>query len=358
MPRPPISPLGRVALIRIEVYRPFLRFLGAAGVPVQRHLERAGLPLRAFDRREALVPLHQARGFLRDVARTEGLEPMGLDAGRAAALEDLGAFGATIRRAPTVRMLIESLLLAVPSFNSGARWWLESAGDTMRLCHTFTGPRDDAFSQAEQFTLALALGTLRQAAGPGWTPRALQLAVGSGGARVAGHPLLADAPLRCDPCVTAITFDRDLLARPLRPAGTDRRAGHADGWGAQRPATRFADLVAQAVDTLSADGAPPGIAAVARALGLSVRTLQRWLAAEGHRYDDLVERSRLVSARALLEQTDARVLDIALNLGYSDHAHFTRAFRRWTGVSPVAYRRALATFPRAADARRPGLDPA
>jgi AraC-like DNA-binding protein len=33
------------------------------------------------------------------------------------------------------------------------------------------------------------------------------------------------------------------------------------------------------------------------------------------------------------------VLDIALDLGYSDHAHFTRAFRRWTGMPPREFRR-------------------
>jgi AraC-like DNA-binding protein len=334
--RPPITPLGRVALIRIEAYRPFLRFLRAAGVNVQRHLERAGVPLRAFDRPEALVPLHQARAFLRDVARSQGMETMGFDIGRAAALEDLGAFGTTVRRAPTVRMLLESLLLAVPSYNSGARWWLEPRGETVRLCHTFVGPREDAFAQAEQFTVALVLATLRLAGGPGWAPSAVQLAVGANGARVSDHPAMAGAPLRLDATISAVAFDRTLLARPL-PRRDDARG---PVFRAERPATIFADLVGQAVETLSADGAPPGIAAVARALGLSVRTLQRWLAAEGGRYEDLVERSRLGSARALLEQTDARVLDIALSLGYSDHAHFTRAFRRWTGVSPVAYRRA------------------
>ncbi|MCW5892609.1 MAG: helix-turn-helix domain-containing protein [bacterium] len=342
MPRPPIMPMGRVALIRNEVYRPFLRFLTAAGVPVQRHLERTGVPLRAFERREALLPLHQVRTFLRDVARAEGIEHLGLEAAHAAALEDLGAFGAMIRRAPTVRMLLESLLLAVPSYNSGARWWIEHRGDSVTLCHVFLGTRDDPYAQAEQFALATALKALRLAGGPRWRPLATQLAVGPSGARVAQHALLVDTPLRLDPRVSAITFEPALLARPLAPP-TRVTPSALTPWGEESPASRFADLVGQAIESLSAGGAWPSIAAVARALGLSVRTLQRWLAGDGQSFDDLIERSRLQSARDLLEHTDARVLDIALDLGYSDHAHFTRAFRRWTGVSPLEYRRAYAS---------------
>jgi AraC-like DNA-binding protein len=40
----------------------------------------------------------------------------------------------------------------------------------------------------------------------------------------------------------------------------------------------------------------------------------------------------------LLEDPDAKILDIAFQLGYSDPAHFTRAFRKWTSISPNAYR--------------------
>ena len=48
--------------------------------------------------------------------------------------------------------------------------------------------------------------------------------------------------------------------------------------------------------------------------------------------------ARLVKAQSLLHDTGLRLLDIALMLGYSEPATFSRAFRRWTGVSPREYR--------------------
>jgi AraC-like DNA-binding protein len=45
------------------------------------------------------------------------------------------------------------------------------------------------------------------------------------------------------------------------------------------------------------------------------------------------------NAQDLLSRTAEPVTDIALKLGYADMAHFTRAFKRWTGMAPSAYRR-------------------
>jgi AraC-like DNA-binding protein len=72
-------------------------------------------------------------------------------------------------------------------------------------------------------------------------------------------------------------------------------------------------------------------------VGMSVRTLQRRLAGAGVSHDVLVAQTRFATAAAVLEQTSAKILDLALDLGYSDHANFTRAFRRWAGCSPREY---------------------
>ena len=88
-----------------------------------------------------------------------------------------------------------------------------------------------------------------------------------------------------------------------------------------------------------AGGRSPEIQSVAAEMGTSVRTLQRRLRATGSTYGDVVQRTRCAAAQQLLKDRRRRIGEIARKLGYSDHAHFTRAFQRWTGVTPREFRR-------------------
>ena len=74
-------------------------------------------------------------------------------------------------------------------------------------------------------------------------------------------------------------------------------------------------------------------------VGLSVRSLQRRLAEDGLTYSQLREELRRDAAFRLIEDRGLNLADIASTLGYSDPAHFNRAFPRWTCQSPRAYRR-------------------
>ena len=88
----------------------------------------------------------------------------------------------------------------------------------------------------------------------------------------------------------------------------------------------------------------PKIASVAGALGTSVRTFQRRLSDMDETFTGILETARMTWANRLIANGDLSLKQIAQELGYADQAHFTRAFRRWNGVSPAAYRRLEVTF--------------
>ena len=79
----------------------------------------------------------------------------------------------------------------------------------------------------------------------------------------------------------------------------------------------------------------------AEAIGMSVRTLQRRLNESGFSYSRLIEQERLRTAVRLLADPKIKVTRVAIELGYTDLANFTHAFRRWMGVSPSQFRRVV-----------------
>ena len=101
-------------------------------------------------------------------------------------------------------------------------------------------------------------------------------------------------------------------------------------------------------ETIRPDGvtgwlAPAGDpAALAEALHVSERTLQRRLQEEGSSFQQLLDDTRRDLAVQHLAQPDLAPLEIAYLLGFADPSNFYRAFKRWYGVAPDAYRGRLA----------------
>lgn len=82
----------------------------------------------------------------------------------------------------------------------------------------------------------------------------------------------------------------------------------------------------------------PSLERTANELHMAPRTLRRRLAELGTSYHDIVEQLRRGLAVEYLQDAQRPVEQIAEALGYSDPSNFGRAFRRWTGVSPSAWR--------------------
>lgn len=85
----------------------------------------------------------------------------------------------------------------------------------------------------------------------------------------------------------------------------------------------------------------PGMARMTRVLGMSERTLRRRIAEEGTTFARIVDDVRRALALAALADPRADIEEAALRAGFSDGTALHRAFRRWTGTTPQAYRRQL-----------------
>jgi AraC-like DNA-binding protein len=88
---------------------------------------------------------------------------------------------------------------------------------------------------------------------------------------------------------------------------------------------------------------------IARLFSMHRRTMSRHLNAEGLAFRRLANQIRFEIACELLENTDMTLSQVAAVLRYSEQSAFTRAFRRWSGQSPSAWR---SSHPRVRKSRR------
>jgi AraC-like DNA-binding protein len=102
-----------------------------------------------------------------------------------------------------------------------------------------------------------------------------------------------------------------------------------------------ADILLKDIRGLIEDALPSGIpfaADIGRHLGMSTRTLSRRLAENETTYRQLVHNIQRDISTRLLKNTSETVSEIAFQTGFSEQSAFNRAFKRWTGKSPLEYR--------------------
>jgi AraC-like DNA-binding protein len=156
--------------------------------------------------------------------------------------------------------------------------------------------------------------------------------------------LFGAMPVRFSSPYDAITFDAALLEVPMKSADPRLNAllrRHAEQLIAELPEP---DWLTGRVRKLLLNLLPAGKTNadyVAARLGMSRRTLTRRLEREGVTYKDLLEQARRELALQYLATPNTDIQQIALLLGYSETAAFSRAFRRWSGQSPAEYRKSL-----------------
>ncbi|HEU0036196.1 MAG TPA: AraC family transcriptional regulator [Kofleriaceae bacterium] len=249
------------------------------------------------------------------------------------------------RTSTTIGAAFERISRYFPLINSAVELPIEVAGDHVRVeMRDRRGPGKLPRGYAE-YTLAAIVLRTRIAAGVAFSLVAVELAY-EALADTREHVRIFGCPVRFGTERTAIVIARDVWDTALARGDSGLAAvleRHAQMLIAQLP--RVSDEIARIRATIQAQlaGGDPSLANVARTLGTSRRSLQRRLAAEQLTYAQLLDDVRSTLARAYLAERALSIAEVGYLLGFSEQSSFTRAFRRWTGVSPAEFRRASTT---------------
>ncbi len=193
----------------------------------------------------------------------------------------------------------------------------------------------------DEFTLTLLFVRCRENSGVPWTARQVIFQHARDhddgtAAQLFGCPVTFGAPQ------TELRFAPSVLQLPQARADCKLLrilTRHADALLATLPAPDSTVGRVRAAITRQATREFPTLSSTAASLGMPERTLQRRLAAEGLSYSALLDDTRRELALRYLGNAALSVTDIGYLLHFSDPASFHRAFRRWTGESPLEYRR-------------------
>ena len=311
-----------------------------AGAEPDIALGRAQLSERALAEPSSWLDLAAYCGLLEEAAEGCGNAAFGWDLGLAEGPGLLGDVAAVVETAPTVGAALAAAARCFGALQEQTAVTLERRGDDAILSYQIRDGRILHRRQDAELSLGALIGLLRRSLGPQWRPEEVHLehgVRGSGGLpeSLQGTRVYAaqrrNAILIAGPALAAFMP----MADPCRHGALLRRI---ESRLPDRPGEDFVGIVLQHIRDALADGRP-GIAPVARRLGLSGPTLYRKLAACGTDFSELQRDLRRELALVALADPHLPLTEVAALLGYSELSAFSRAFRGWSGLSPLAYRR-------------------
>ncbi|MEM9072373.1 MAG: helix-turn-helix domain-containing protein, partial [Myxococcota bacterium] len=157
------------------------------------------------------------------------------------------------------------------------------------------------------------------------------------------HKAFFRGPIRWGAGVPGFAFDAAYAERSVLPKA-DRSMNqfferYADDLLEQMQRGTTARARVRAIVEVELANGDPSSGQVAKRLAMSERSLRRTLREEGTTFREVVDEVRHGRALSLLRAPQMSVAQVAYLLGFSDVSTFSRAFKRWTGTSPRAFRR-------------------
>ncbi|HEY6106565.1 MAG TPA: AraC family transcriptional regulator ligand-binding domain-containing protein [Anaeromyxobacteraceae bacterium] len=312
------------------------------GLDAEALLRRAGVDAARLADPDARLPAEQADALWREAFAAAGDPCLALHAAEAT---PFGAFPALDYLAASSATLGEGLSRVAayfPLVDSRGRIDVRPAAGAVALVFRGAGGRDIP-PPAQEYTLAVICGRARQVASAPWKPAEVRFTFPCP-ERAEEHARLFGVEPRFEAREAALVLPRaawDLPTRSPDPGLSSLLEDHARRLAGAAAAE---DLPGEVRAAVAADlpGREPSLAAVARRLGRSRRSLQRRLEECGTSFAKLVAAARRERAEAFLAR-DVSVAEVSWLVGFSEQSAFTRAFRRWTGRSPTQFRRGAAT---------------
>jgi len=238
-----------------------------------------------------------------------------------------------------IREAIPAFLRFVPIMISSAEWVVHPSGEALWVERRPTGA-EPASRHAAEFALGCVILRSSWVTTTRWLPREVAFRSPAPADPGEYHRVLG-CPVTFDAGRDGFAVGQETLDIPMKSFDTALNAI------VERQATKMLNaypgegsLLGEVKSEIRREfhGTRPQVERVAKALGMSGRSLQRNLLAMGTSYQEVLREEGLALAKTYLESTRMSVAEIAFILGYSEVSAFQRAFGKGAGLSPRAFR--------------------
>ncbi len=331
--------MARPSTVMAGLMSATLQSAGTAGVSSAALQARVGLTWNDLEDTDARIPVRAYEAVWSELASRVDDPSFGLKIGARRTESSLGIVGYLAMSSSRLGEALQRIARLYKLINEAGELKVEYSTTTVSISRIY---ERRALAEREDAFLASVLGLAQR-----WTRRRILPLEVHLAERLTADLSVHEEFFRCSihpgRQTSRIIFAKEHLDRPLIRADAqlarylERIAEHEI-----RQLRYESELVEQLVEFLSGAGedSDRSLDAAARSLGTSRRTLQRRLEQNGLVYRDIVDTARHKLALEIL-QSNISVRDAASALGYADVSSFRRAVRRWTGMSPSAYQRAL-----------------
>jgi len=306
--------------------------------PPEQILAEIGLDLRVFDDPDNSISFLNVGRLLSLGEKRTGIPHFGLLVGQQAGPTSMGQLAELAVHASNAGTALHSMILHICLNDRGAVPTLTSENGIAKLGYAVYIPMHEGIRQVCDAALAIMGNLLRALCGETWTPAEVRFSH-SEPHNTKPYESFFRAPLVFEADENALVFPARWLQQPLPGADikqhiltvkrlTTIEAGMRIDFQEQIHSILRPLIVSQ---TCSSEH-------LASMLSLHPRTLNRRLKEQGTSYREIVGKLRYEVAKQFLLDTNMPLIKISTLLGYADASVFTRAFRRWSNISPSAWR--------------------
>lgn len=326
---------NNIHLVKAAFHTQFRVAMENCGVSADHYFKKVKLPIEVSDP-ESLVPLMPFYSLINMVAINENIPDFGSHVAQITPWHKVASLGPLIQNSKNLKELLTIFCEVASGQSSPVIFSVKDEGSLFSFCYTNTLLFKGEI-QMELYRITSMIQLVQLAASAVWRPETIRLKMRKTDI-VNASPLLRDSEIIFSQTDSAISIPNNFLQLPVQlniPEFIDKDDKEQADLNIE-----FVKSIRQIIKTYTATR-NTSLEEIADVTNMSARTLQRRLTDNGLKFNELLSQAKFEHAKEKLRDRLILVSEIAKSLGYSDAAHFTRAFHRWSGVSPSAFRKGL-----------------